>query len=163
MNEILSASRILENVQHLLGLKTKREAAAFFGVGPSAVCDWVRRKGNRIPHSRLAEACRRHNIRWQWLACGEGRPYEESLVETSTGLALGQEEILLLQKLKESPAFKHAVKTLIGLDESELKLLGAVADSMTCKERPRRDKKAESPRQEPWLEWRSGFPLTKLR
>ncbi|TAL16215.1 hypothetical protein EPN96_10225 [bacterium] len=163
MNEMLAASRILENLRNLLGFKTKREAAGFFGVGPSAICDWVQRKGNKIPPSRLAEAARRHNIRWQWLAYGEGRPYEESLVETSTGVELGREEILLLQKLKESPAFKQAVKTLIGLDEREIKLLGAVADSMTRTGGVRENKKQESSGEEPWLEWRAEFPLTKLR
>jgi len=159
MNSLLKADRILRNIQELRGLATKRQLADFFGVGPSSITDWVNRKGNRIPSRRLAEACRRHGLRWQWLAYGESPPYENNLVEKASGVPLGPNEIILLSKVKESPAFRSAVERLLGMDEEQVRLIARLAESMS----PTAQKQPQAAQERPYRKWRASLPLTNSR
>lgn len=164
MKKPLGATQTYDKIQELMGFSTRRELAAFFGVTPSAITDWATRKGNKIPAARLAEAARRHSLRWQWLAYGELPPYEETVVEKLTGVVLGPEETTLLRKIKESPAFRSAVNELLGLDEGQMRLIAKVACSFSGRRGgtlPPEDN--EPAAKEPFLEYRSGLPLTTLR
>lgn len=156
MKQLLPADRIFRNVQELMGFTTKRQLAEFFSVGPSSITDWVNRKSNKIPARRLAEASRRHGIRWQWLAYGESPPYEENHVEASTGVSLAPNELALLSKVKTSPAFRAAVEKLLGLDEEQVRLIARVAKSMS-------NSADAAPTAQPFRKWRAPLPLTKAR
>ncbi len=161
MSRLLGASTIYTNVQKLKGYTTKRELAEFFGVGPSSISDWVTRKGNTIPAKRLADACDRHGLRWQWLACGEGPPYEVQTVDEVKKIDLDPGEVELLGKLKCSPHFRRAVEKLLGMDETQIKLLTKLAESMAP---PREETVASSKCSDgATLQWNSSLPLTRLR
>lgn len=164
MKQILSAHEILRNVRTLKGFRTGRELAGFFGVGASSITDWVARKGDRIPARRLMEASRRHGLRWQWLAYGEGPPYESEHVDVATGVALDPAEVELLGRIKASTAFRKAVDRLLDLDEDQVRLLGQLAESLSSARRePPASKTPSRPARDSVLTWRSGFPLTKPR
>ena len=169
MKKTLPASRILENISQLKGYSTKRELAEFFGVGPSSITDWVNRKGDLIPARRLAEASRRHGLRWQWLAYGEAPPYEEQPVEVRTGVELDPAQLELLRRIKESPAFRRAVDRLIGLEEEQVRLVTRLAESMRPAPipMPREDHALSASdtcaEELPYREWRSHSSLTKSR
>lgn len=130
MKKILGAKAIFSNIKKLKGLTAKKQVAEFFGVGPSAVTDWTNRKGDSIPARRLAYASTRHGIRWQWLAYGEGDPYEEPAPEAKHPLPLAPSEVELLEKIKTSPQFRRAVERLLCLDDEKIKLIAKVAESM---------------------------------
>ncbi|PLX46577.1 MAG: hypothetical protein C0609_00155 [Deltaproteobacteria bacterium] len=130
MKRVLGAKEVYSNIQKLKGFRTKRELADFFCVSPSAISDWVNRNKDTIPAKKLAEASHRHNIRWQWLSYGELPPYEEKVIERSTGIELAPSEVELLGKIKGSPAFRQAVERMMGLDEHCIKLVASVAQSM---------------------------------
>jgi hypothetical protein len=160
MQEMLKASQIFKNICELMGYSTKRQLAEFFRVGPSAVTDWQNRKGDRIPERRLAQAARQHQLRWQWLAYGEGPPFERQLVEASSGIELAPQELELLTKLKGSTLFRRAVDRLLGLDDSQVKLICQVAESMNVAA----DKKpVDDDLQAPFSRWSSGLHLTSSR
>jgi hypothetical protein len=155
----LGAKEILENIQKLNGFTTRRELADFFGVGPSAVTDWVNRKGNLIPTRRLAEVARRYHLRWQWLTYGEGQAYETNYIEESTGVDLAPQELELLAKIKNSIPFKRAVDHLLGLPEEQVVIISRLVQSMSPK--PGNTKKEQK---EPvYRHWNRGFPLTTRR
>jgi hypothetical protein len=138
MKRPLGAGRILANIQALKGFTTKRELADFFGVGPSAVTDWTNRKGDRIPERRLADASRAHGLNWEWLAYGEGHPYDRPSVDKTTGVLLDPAELELLARVKSSPLFKKAVHRLLGLPEEQLKILGQLAEALNSPDEPER-------------------------
>lgn len=158
MKTMLTASRILENIAQLKGFETKRELADFFGVGPSAVTDWVNRKGDRIPEKRLSEVCRRHGLRWQWVAYGEAPPYEEILVDRNSSIELDPREMELIARVKSSPQFRGAVNRLLGLGEAEICLIAQVAQSMS-----RSKSEKQGAEKAPYRKWVSNYPFMSPR
>jgi hypothetical protein len=160
MQQILGATQILKNIGELMGYSTKRQLAEFFGVGPSAVTDWQNRKGDRIPERRLAYVARLHGLRWQWLAYGDGPPYERQHVEQSSGIELAPRELELLGKLKGSALFRRAVERLLGLDDSHIKLICQVAESMGPRKAP---EPVKTDRNMAYSRWSSGLHLTSGR
>lgn len=155
MKRMLGASRILANIAQIKGFTTRRELADFFGVGPSAVTDWVNRKGDRIPEKRLSEACRLHGLRWQWIAYGETPPYEEVMVDRTSGIELTPREMELIARVKASPQFRGAVDRLLGLGDAEIRLISQVAHSMSGGKSQETDTAGA-----PYRKWISRYPLT---
>ena len=105
-------------------------------------------------------------LRWQWLAYGEAPPYEEQPVEVRTGVELDPAQLELLQRIKESPAFRRAVDRLIGLEEEQVRLVTRVAESMRPTSTPDDQSTpppAQSTEELPYREWHSHSSLTKSR
>lgn len=157
MKKTLGAREILTNVKKLKGLETNRQLAEFFGVCPSAVTDWVNRKGNRIPDRRLADACRAHSISWRWLVYGDGAPFEGDIRPDPADGPPDPDFTAITERLKASPQFRRAVKSLIGLDENQVKLVSQLSESLAG---GKNEIKAP-PREPPYRKWTLGYPILR--
>lgn len=154
MKKVHDAHDILARLSALKGFRTRRELAEFFGVCPSAVSDWVNRKGNRIPDRRLGEICSKHSMNWHWLAYGEGAPYEVMEGHGDLLCKPDPDDLLLLERLKSSPRLRRAVKSLLGLGEDQMLLVSRLAESLDRGQSgPARNGEA------PYLKWNASYPL----
>ena len=121
MRTMLCASDILENVRALRGFTTNRELADFFGVGPSSITDWVKRKGDAIPAKRLAEVSRRYSIRWQWLAYGEAPPYEATYVDSLSGIEVDP-GLRVHEAAVVARSLRRRIEEISGVDHADIHL-----------------------------------------
>lgn len=157
MKKSLGAGDILANIKKLKGFETNRQLAEFFGVCPSAVTDWVNRKGDRIPDRRLADVSRVHSISWRWLVYGEGAPFDGDAAPAGNDGPPDPDIAALLARLRASPQFRRAVRHLIGLDDTQMKLVSQLSESLAG----RNSEAYPPPREQSYRKWTTCYPLLR--